>query len=221
MSLEITLLLLESVLLIATVILLGYSIHEGKHRDNLIREVAKASKMLSRQEYFISIMDAMSAAESELIGCITGRPPLGDDIDLTQKITNAIRNMTQKGVRVHYFLPRFPDRLQIGLKYAEAGAEISFSSCLMVHNLRYMVADGKTVVLGIPERISDAEATKKGYTIPSEGLAGVLIGHFHSCDQKLSLKDYIQEVARQSGAGPEVLARELKTDVKSLRPYLE
>ena len=52
MTIELGLLLLESLLLVATIILLVYNIHEGKQRDNLLREVGKATKVLTRQEYF-------------------------------------------------------------------------------------------------------------------------------------------------------------------------
>ena len=220
MSLELLLLLLESVLLIATLILLGYSIHEGRRRDHLIQEVTKASKIFTRQEYFQSIMNAMYNAQSEIIGCITGRAPRGDDEALTRNIIRAIEKMTEKGVRVRYLLPKFPDRLQIGLQYALAGAEVSFSSCLMVHNLRYIVVDDRVVVLGIPEKTSDMEATKKGYAIPSEGLAGILKNYFSTCELSSGIKDYIQDVLRQSGATPEHLAVELKTDVKTLKKFI-
>jgi hypothetical protein len=216
MSLELSLLLLESILLIATLILLGYSIHEGRRRDQLIQEVAKASKIFTRQDYFQSIMNAMYNAQHEIIGCITGRAPAGEDAALTRNIIRAIEKMTEKGVKVRYLLPKFPDRLQIGLQYALAGAEVFFSSCLMVHNLRYIVVDDRLVVLGIPEKTSDKEATKKGFTIPSEGLAGVLKNDFSTCELRSGIKDYIQDVLQQSGATPEHLARELKTDVKTL-----
>jgi hypothetical protein len=220
MSLELLLLLLESVLLIVTLVLLGYSIHEGRRRDHLIQEVASASRIFTRQEYFRSIMDAMYNAQHEIIGCITGRAPRGEESALTRDITRAIEKMTGKGVRVRYLLPKFPDRLQIGLQYALAGAEVSFSSCLMVHNLRYTVVDDRIVVLGIPEIISDKEATKKGYSIPSEGLAGVLKNYFSTCELSSGIKDYIHDVLKQSGATPEHLAQELKTDVKTLSKFM-
>ena len=75
MTLEFGLLVLESVLLVATIILLVYGIHEGKKRDDLLKEVGRAIRVLTRQEYFVSIMDAMLDAQQERIGCITGRPP--------------------------------------------------------------------------------------------------------------------------------------------------
>ncbi len=216
MTIEFGLILLESGLLIATVIMLIYSIHEGKRRDHLLREVGRVTKVLTRQEYFFSIMEAMLDARREIIGCITGRPPAGDEIRMTKHIADAIERMSRKGVKVSYLLPKFPDRLRIGLQYMKAGAEIFFSSCLMVHNLRYIVVDEEIIVLGIPERTGEKEATKKGYTIPSEELAILLVNYFSSCEDKTSLKDYLQEVLKQTGATPEHLAREFHLDPKDV-----
>ena len=124
MTLEFGLLLLESVLLVATIILLVYGIYEGKRRDALLKEVGRATRVLTRQEYFFSIMNAMLDAKREIIGCITGTPPSADDMQMTRHIADAIENMTRKGVIVKYLLPKFPDRLQIGVQYRNAGAEI-------------------------------------------------------------------------------------------------
>ncbi len=220
MTTEFGLLLLESVLLVATVVLLIYSIHEGKRRDHLLTEVGRITKVLTRQEYFFSIMEAMLDARYEIIGCITGTPPSGDDIRMTRHISDAIEDMTRKGVSIKYLLPKFPDRLQIGVAYARAGAEVRFSSCLMVHNIRYTAVDEKTVVLGIPEHVGEREATKKGYTIPSEGLAMVLKNYFIGCEQQMSLKDYFQEVIQQTGATPEHLAREFHLDEEDLKKIM-
>ncbi|MCK9197758.1 MAG: hypothetical protein M0P16_12335 [Syntrophales bacterium] len=82
MTLELRLLLLESVLLIVTVTLLTFNIHEGKQRDILLREVGKATMVLSRQEYFLPLMDSMLDAKKDIIGCITGRSPSSDDIKM-------------------------------------------------------------------------------------------------------------------------------------------
>ena len=216
MTVEFNLLLLESGLLIATVILLIYSIHEGKRRDHLLREVGRVTKVLTRQEYFFSIMEAMLDAKREIIGCITGRPPSGDEIGMTRHIADAIERMTGKGVSVKYLLPKFPDRLQVGLQYRKAGAEVFFSSCLMVHNFRYIVVDEEITVLGLPDKMGEKKATKKGYTIPSEGLAALLKDYFNDCQDKTSLKDYLQEVLKQTGANLEHLAREFHLDPKDL-----
>ncbi len=94
MNVEFALLLLESGLLVATVIMLIYGIHEGKRRDTLLREVGRVIKVLTRQEYFFSIMEAMLDAKREIIGCVTGRPPSGDDVGMTRHIADAIERMT-------------------------------------------------------------------------------------------------------------------------------
>jgi hypothetical protein len=217
MTIELGLLLLESLLLVATIILLVYNIHEGKQRDNLLREVGKATKVLTRQEYFFSVMESMLDAEREIIGCITGRPPSGDDIKMTRNFVGAIEKMTEKGVHIKYLLPKFPDRLHIGVRYTKAGAEVLFSSCLMVHNMRFSIVDERIVVLGIPESMGEMEATKKGYRIPSEGLAMILKNYFDTCEKRTSLKEYLREIIEQTGATPEHLAREFHVDEKDLR----
>jgi hypothetical protein len=208
---------LESLLLVATIVLLVYNIHEGKQRDNLLREVGKATKVLTRQEYFFSVMESMLDAEREIIGCITGRPPSGDDIKMTRNFVGAIEKMTEKGVHIKYLLPKFPDRLHIGVRYTKAGAEVLFSSCLMVHNMRFSIVDERIVVLGIPESMGEMEATKKGYRIPSEGLAMILKNYFDTCEKRTSLKEYLREIIEQTGATPEHLAREFHVDEKDLR----
>jgi hypothetical protein len=220
MTLEVGLLLLESVLLTVTVILLVFNIREGKQREKLIREVGRAAKVLSRQEYFFTLMDTMLAAEKEIVGCITGSPPAGDDVKMTRNIVEAIEKMTKRGVRIKYLLPKFPDRLQIGVQYTKAGAEVFFSSCLMVHNIRYSIVDEKMVVLGIPESAGEREATKKGYKIPSEGLAVILKDSFNSCEKQSGLKEYLREVIEQTGATPEHLSREFHLEEGDLKKLL-
>lgn len=220
MTMELGLLLLESVLLAATVALLVYGIREGKQRYRLLEEVGRATKVFMRQEYFLSLMDAMLDAQREIVGCITGRPPAGDDIKTTRNIVDAIAKMSAKGVRIMYLLPKFPDRLQIGIRYTKAGAEVRFSSCLMVHNIRFTVVDERIVVLGIPESVGEREATKKGYRIPSEGLALVLKNYFNTCENQATLGEYLREVIEQTGATPEHLAREFGVDETDLKAFL-
>jgi len=220
MTIELGLLLLESLLLVATIILLLYNIREGKQRENLLMEVERATRVLSRQEYFFTLMESMHDAQQEIIGCITGSPPSGDDIKMTKNIIDMIGRMSKKGVRIQYLLPKFPDRLQIGIAYSKAGAEISFSSCFMIHNLRFSVIDGRTAVLGIPENIGEKEATKKGYKIPSEGLAFLLRNYFITCEKQISLKEYLHEVIEQTGATTAHLAHEFNIDEGDLKKLL-
>ena len=217
MSLEIGLLSLESILLIATIVLLVYSIKEGKQRDKLIMEVGRATKVLTRQEYFLAIIDSMMDAKQEITGCITGRPPTGDDKRMTRDIIENIKRMTEKGVHIRYLLPKFPDRLHLGYLYMKAGAEIRYSSCLMVHNIRFINIDDRIVVIGIPESIGEKEATKKGYRIPSEGLAMVLKNYFDTCEKQVGFIDYLKEVINQTGATPEHIAKEYQIDEEDLK----
>jgi hypothetical protein len=221
MTIELVLLLLESLLLVVTVILLIYNIHEGKQRDNLLKEVGRATRVLTRQEYFYTLTDTMLDAKGEIIGCITGRPPSEDDIRMTRHIVDTIERMTGKGVRIKYLLPKFPDRLQVGVQYTRAGAEVLFSSCLMVHNIRYSIVDERIVVLGIPESTGEMEATKKGYRIPSEELAVILKHYFNTCEKQISLREYLGEIIEQTGATPEHLAREFHIDENDLKALVQ
>ena len=217
MTLEIGLLSLESLLLIFTIVLLFYSIKEGKQRDKLIMEVGKATRVLTRQEYFLTIIDSMLDAKEEIVGCITGRPPAGDDIRMTRTIMENIKQISKQGVRVTYILPKFPDRLHLGHKYMKAGADILYSSCLMVHNMRYIIVDERTVIMGVPESTGEKEATKKGYRIPSEGLAMVLKNYFNTCEKQSNFTEYLNEVMTQTGASVEHIAKEYGIDVEDLK----
>lgn len=221
MSLEIGLLSLESILLVATIILLVYSIKEGKQRDKLILEVGKATRILTRQEYFLNVIDAMMDAKEEIRGCITGSIPSDGDKARTRDIITTIKRRVKEGIRITYLLPKFPDRLHIGYLYARAGAEVLYSSCLMVHNIRFITIDGAIVVMGIPENTGEKQATKKGYRIPSEGLAMVLNNYFESCEKQINFSDYVKDVMTQTGASVKHLAREYQIDEEGLKKIIE
>ncbi|MFA4828368.1 MAG: hypothetical protein WC855_08855 [Thermodesulfovibrionales bacterium] len=222
MTIETGLLILESILLIVTIILLIYSIKEGRGRKGLLLEVGKATKILTRQEYFLTVTDSMMDAKTEVIGAITGRLPAGDDKKRTQDVTTNIERLAKNNVSVKYLLPKFPDRLHIGYLYTKAGAEVRYSGCAVVHDIRYIVVDEKLVVIGIPESIGEKEATKKGYRIPSEGLAVILKEHFKGCwDKNIRYEDYVKEVIKQTGTTTKSLARELQIDEEELEKLTE
>lgn len=103
------------------------------------------------------------------------------------------------------------------LPHMKAGAEVFFSSCLMVHNIRYIIVDERIVVIGIPEITGEKEATGKGYRIPSEGLAMVLKNYFNTCEKQTSFADYLREVIEQTGATPEHIAREYQIEPDELK----
>ena len=222
MTIETGLLVLESVLLLATIILLLFSLKEGRGRKNLLLQVERATKVLTRQEYFLTVTDTLMGAKTEVIGAITGRLPIGDDKKRTKSVTENIERMTKNGVNVRYLMPKFPDRLHIGYMYTKAGAEIRYSDCAIVHDIRYMVVDDRVVVMGLPESTGEKEATRKGYRIPSEGLAAILKEHFYSCwDKNITFENYLKEVIKQTGATPKFLARELQIDETELEKFTQ
>ncbi len=217
MGIETSLLLLESVLLIVTVILLMFSLREGRGRRNLLLEVEKATKVLTRQEYFLTVTDSMMDAKAEVVGFITGRLPTGDDKKRTREIVTHIERLTGRGVSVKYLLPKFHDRIHIASLYRMAGAEIRFGSCPVVYDLRYIVVDNNLSVIGLPESIGEKEATRKGYRIPSEGLAAILKEYFYRCwETNLSYDEYLREVIKQTGAPFKTLASELQIDEEEI-----
>jgi hypothetical protein len=149
MHIDTLLLILESVLLVATIILLVVSLREGRGRDSLIMELGKAVRVLTRHEYFLTVFDAM--------------------IDAKKEVVNIIEKLVKEGVGVCYLLPKFQDRLHVGWLYSRAGAEVRYSACPLVEDFRYTVVDNRAALIGIPESTGEKEATKKGYPIPSEG----------------------------------------------------
>ena len=210
MTLEIALLVLESLLLGFTIVLLVMSLKEGRSRDSLILEVSKATRVLTRHEYFLTVMDTMMEAKREIIGSITGRMPQGDDVNRSKQLVYDIEKMVQAGVKVKYLMPKFQDRLYIGWLYSQAGAEVYYSSCPHVHDFRYTIVDAKVCLIGVPEHVGEKEATKKGYRIPSEGLAEILRTSFTSClGDSVTFEQFIRETLKQTGAEPKVLSREL------------
>jgi len=213
MHLDTVLLVLESVLLAFTIVLLVYSIREGKAREGIIDEIGKATKILTRHEYFFQVRDSMIEATDEIVGCITGRMPAGEDIKRADDIVNTIESVSSKGIKIKYLLPKFPDRLHVGNRYSRAGAEVRYSGGLLVNDMRYIVVDDSISVLGLPESVGEKEATKKGYRLPSEGLAHVLRDNFYSCwNAAIPYDEYVRDVVRQTGAPTKHLAKELSLD---------
>lgn len=214
---EVALLALESVLLVTTIALLVYSIREGKIRDRLLKEITKTTKILTRQDYFIVVVDSLQEAKNEVFGCITGSLPREGDRKQMEKIVSSIEKQTKSGIAVRYMIPMFPDRLYLGYLYTKAGAKVRYSNCLLVNDSRYMVVDEKSVIVGIPEAKGEEKPTKKGYSIPSEGLARILREHFYNCwEHNITYEDYLTEIVRQTRASPAILARELGIDEKEI-----
>ncbi len=69
-------------------------------------------------------MEPMLDAKREIIDCITGRLPSGGEVAMIRHIADAIEHMAGKGVSIRYLLPKFPDRLQVGLQYMRGEGEV-------------------------------------------------------------------------------------------------
>jgi hypothetical protein len=221
MTLEMVLLVLESVLLVVTIILLLFSLKEGRGRRSLLLEVGKATKILTRQEYFLSVTDSMMDATTEVVGVITGRPPSQEDKKRVNEIITHIEKLKKEGITAKYLIPKFHDRLHIGHLYQRAGAEVRFSICAIANNIRYIIADDRIVVIGIPESTGEKEATRKGYRIPSEGLAAILKDHFSRCwEESTNYNDYLKEIIRETGATPGLLAKELQIEEREIEELI-
>src|SRR3989338_2909630 len=113
MTIEKGLLILESILLVATIILLLYNIREGRQRKNLLLEIGKTTKILTRQEYFLMVINSMMDANTEVIGSITGRFPAGDDQKIVRNVVENIEKLIKRWVRITYLIPKFPDMLRV------------------------------------------------------------------------------------------------------------
>ena len=215
---ELGLLILESVLLVFTILLLVLSIKEGRGRDKLLDEVSRATKTLNRQSYFVAVMNAMMDTEKEIIGIITGRKPSLEDKSMTKNIVADIEKLTSSGVKIKYLLPKFPDRLYIAHLYTKAGAEVRMGGCSSANDLRYIVTDRNVVILGIPEKIGEKEATRKGYKIPSEDMSLILKLHFSDCwESSLSYEDYVNDVVSHTGATIKALSQEVGVSEEELK----
>jgi len=218
MTIESALILLESLLLVLTVLLLLFSIKEGRGRRSLLLEVEKATKVLTRQEYFLAVIDSMMDSKVEIVGFITGRFPAGEDTKRTRAIINNIERLTKEGVSIKYMIPKFHDRLYVGHLYTKAGAQVRYSACHIVHDFRYIVVDDRLVVIGMPESTGEKEATRKGYSIPSEGLAAILKEYFYKCwEENTGYEEYFTEVIKQTGATPKLLSQELHIDEDEIK----
>lgn len=137
------------------------------------------------------------------------------------EIAHHIEKLKKEGIRARYLIPKFHDRLHIGHLYQKAGAEVRYSICAIANNIRYIIVDDRIVVIGIPESTGETEATRKGYRIPSEGLAAILKDHFSRCwEESINYENYLKEVVRQTGATPGLLAKELQIDEKELEKSL-
>ena len=218
-DLNLLLLVVELLLIVPTLLLLILGRREERGRQTLLKEITKTAKMISRQEYFNSVLSAMQSATESIKGSITGSVPTNaEEEELIQRITNQIRQSkkNQPNMEVRYLLPRSQDRLSIAYRYKEAGADVRFHRSLVVTDLRYMLVDDKATVVGLPSIAGDDQPTKEGYLLPSEDLAQTIKESFEAkWKEAATYEDYAKEVlteirSQSRAVSSELLSAQLK-----------
>ncbi|HYC26591.1 MAG TPA: TrmB family transcriptional regulator sugar-binding domain-containing protein [Nitrososphaerales archaeon] len=214
------LLVVEPFLLIVTLLLLVLNRREQKGRDRLLERLSAATDVVSRQEYFVTVLGSLQSAKDYVVGSVTGSSPNAEESEVLHQVVEAISAATSRGVKVRYLLPLAPDRLQVAQMYSAAGAEVRFNPGVLVADARYMIVDDRSVVVGVPERKGKDEPTRKGYIIPSETVGALFKGDFDSkwgSPETRMYASYLEEVvsnARSSNPAisAELIAANLKID---------
>lgn len=213
-TIQLLLLGVELVLLVATVSLLVFNRREISAREELVRHFSSVADVITRQEYFVAVIETVQKAERTLIGSVTGSSPTNEEGEVIRQILNSISDASKRGVSVRYLLPLAPDRLRMGRLYMTSGAAVKFSPSVLISDARYTCADGRVSLIGVPERSGRNEPTRKGYSIVSESVARLFTKEFEDqwvSGQAKSYEDYLKELitqARQSNpsASPELIA---------------
>ncbi|MDA4119205.1 MAG: hypothetical protein OK436_01320 [Thaumarchaeota archaeon] len=200
-TVQLLLLAVELVLLLATIFLLLLNRREAKSRETMMQHFSSVADVITRQEYFVAVVDAIQRAERTLAGSVTGSPPSKEEGEVVRQILGAVAEAAKRKVQVRYLLPLAPDRLRMGRLYTANGAEVKFNPSLLVSDVRYMCVDKKLVLIGVPERNGRNEPTRKGYTVPSESVAHLFGSQFEeqwvSKDTK-SYLEYLKELVSQA-----------------------
>jgi hypothetical protein len=180
-DINLLLLLVELVLLAPTLLLLILGRREERGRRDLLSEISKTARMVSRQEYFNYVQSAMQNAKETIEGSITGSVPRSQEgEDQVRRISDQIKNAKKRNISIKYLFPKLQDRIMVASIYTEAGAEIRFHPGLIVSDLRYVVIDAKETVIGLAGHIGNNEPTREGFNIPSEGLARIFTQQFET-----------------------------------------
>ncbi len=225
-ALELALMTVDLVLLIATIVLLTLSFRELRGRHELLRLLSLSVSVLSRREYFSAVLDAMRGAREELVGAITGAPPrTEDEEEAVSKIESLISKAVSSGVRVRYVIPRAVTHIHVGYRYTRAGAEVRYRKGIVVYDLRYLVADGRKIVIGLPKPEGEEEPTRKGYVLESMTLAKLLLESFEShwqAPDSVGYDEYAAQVISEMrkvnpGIADETIAGQLRIPVEEVR----
>ncbi len=227
---ELALLSVEFVLLVATLIVLLMSKRELRGRNELLRLLGMAISVLTRNEYFTAVKDALMNSKKEVLAVITGSPPRDEaEEEILDEIVEKAREAARRGVKLRYLIPKSAGHLYVGYLLSRAGAEVKYRAGIAVYDLRYMVVDGRHIVIGQPRSQGEEEPTKKGYVINSPTLASLLKshfkGHWNSEDSEPYESYATKEIASIVNANPgiklEIIAGQLKISVEEASRLLK
>ena len=197
------LLAVELVLLVATLSLLVLNRRETEAREVLMKHFSSVADVITRQEYFVAVIDAVQRSQRTLVGSVTGNPPSNEEGEVIRQILNSIAEAAKRRVAIRYLLPLAPDRLRMGRLYTRSGAQVKFSPAVLISDARYTCVDGRVVLVGIPDRSGRNEPTRKGYAMESETVARLFVKDFEEqwkAPGSLTYEDYLQELVGQARA---------------------
>ena len=211
-TVQVLLLVVELVLLVATFSLLVLNRRETKARELLMRHFTSVADVITRQEYFVAVIDAIQRSQKTLVGSVTGSPPSSEESEIIHQILNSISEAAKRKVEIRYLLPLAPDRLRMGRLYTRSGAHVKFSPSVLIGDARYTCVDGKVVLVGIPERSGRNEPTRKGYSIASESVSNLFAKDFEEQwghPGARTYEDYLKELVGQARASNTSASSEL------------
>lgn len=206
------LLLVELILLVTTVSLLILNRRDLKSREVMMNHFSSVADVITRQEYFVAVVEGIRRAEKRLCGSVTGSPPSQEESEVVTQILSAVSDAAKRGVEIKYLLPLLPDRLQMAKKYRVAGAQVKLHSALLISDARYMLIDDNEVLVGVPERKGKNEPTRKGYAIPSESVSHLFKVQFEgqwAAKEAKSYEQYLSELVEQAKVSNPSISAEL------------
>jgi len=216
------LLVVELALLSFTVIILLQSRREWHGREELLNLLMATARVLTRQEYFSMVREALDKAEKSVYAIVTGASPGVDDGPLVEGVMKAISRSTKQGIVLNYLLPKSPETLEMGSKLSKAGATVRYHDGLVVSDFRFMVVDGRYCAIGLPETMGEKQPTRRGVMIRSETLADMLKEHFNKFwNSAMDYRDYLTAVVlklveENLQISPEVISRQLRVDQEEI-----
>ncbi len=94
---QLPLLIVELFFLVATVSLLVLNRREQKSKEKMMNHFTSVADVITRQKYFIAVVDAIQRAERYLCGSVTGSPPTHEEGEVIQQILSAISDASRRG----------------------------------------------------------------------------------------------------------------------------